>query len=322
MKSIKSFIYLDDYKMYSISSQIFEGMTEYIIKSTSQKTSEKNEQKGELFSGRILADIIDKQSDESEKKFLHDYSYTLFEKYLIDANKVLIIDKEINEERLQEIQAFNFIKITSRIAFNDTKQIEEVMGSFNELGTALTRITNKSLFDKTAEVLDNTKAIKDRNQKNKVEQTVKNALTSVTKLAKENGLYLEPDYIESLKTVLNYGYNGQFEIQMPLTINEKHFLFSALLDRTKLKEDERNIIKKHGRLSERNFTIFGILTQVQNEKQKLELYRDRSTDENTTIGMKEAIMNMIFHLTNVESTFSGKLDYEFVIDPIAIYQEL
>lgn len=31
MSGIKNFIYLDEYKMYSISSQIFEGITEYLV---------------------------------------------------------------------------------------------------------------------------------------------------------------------------------------------------------------------------------------------------------------------------------------------------
>ena len=31
MQKIKSFIYLDEYKMYSISSQIFEGVTESLM---------------------------------------------------------------------------------------------------------------------------------------------------------------------------------------------------------------------------------------------------------------------------------------------------
>ena len=38
MKKIKSFVYLDVNKMYSISSQIFEGLTEYIL---SEKTVDK-----------------------------------------------------------------------------------------------------------------------------------------------------------------------------------------------------------------------------------------------------------------------------------------
>ena len=34
MQAIKSFIYLDEYKMYSISSQIFEGVTESLMSYT------------------------------------------------------------------------------------------------------------------------------------------------------------------------------------------------------------------------------------------------------------------------------------------------
>ena len=99
-------------------------------------------------------------------------------------------------------------------------------------------------------------------------------------------------------------------------------MFSALLNRNYLKESELSIVKKFGRISEKSFTVFGILTQVKNEKEELEFYYDKSdsADENTS--MKEAIRNIIFHLTNVESTFTGKLNYEYVIDPIAVYQQI
>ena len=43
---IKSFIYLDDYKMYSFSSQLFEGITQYILKEDVQAGEEQNSQKG------------------------------------------------------------------------------------------------------------------------------------------------------------------------------------------------------------------------------------------------------------------------------------
>ncbi|WP_454047425.1 DUF6414 family protein [Chryseobacterium sp. Marseille-Q8038] len=69
MKKIRSFIYLDNYKMYSISSQIFEGLTEYILKSENTNTKEKEEQKGPFFSGRVLADIIEKDTNYTEKNF-------------------------------------------------------------------------------------------------------------------------------------------------------------------------------------------------------------------------------------------------------------
>ena len=39
MDNIKSFIYLDEYKMYSISSQLFEGLTEYILSGEKESTN-------------------------------------------------------------------------------------------------------------------------------------------------------------------------------------------------------------------------------------------------------------------------------------------
>jgi hypothetical protein len=38
--------------------------------------------------------------------------------------------------------------------------------------------------------------------------------------------------------------------------------------------------------------------------------------------MKEALMNMVANLTNLEETFIGRLSNEVIIDPIAIYTEL
>lgn len=43
---IKSFIYLDEDKMYSISSQLFEGMTQYILKKETESFNEEQQQKG------------------------------------------------------------------------------------------------------------------------------------------------------------------------------------------------------------------------------------------------------------------------------------
>lgn len=43
--TIKSFIYLDEDKMYSISSQLFEGMTQYILQEETDGLNDVNSQK-------------------------------------------------------------------------------------------------------------------------------------------------------------------------------------------------------------------------------------------------------------------------------------
>lgn len=67
MQKIKSFIYLDEYKMYSISSQIFEGITESLMSYQGATTEKEEEQKGPIASGRVMADILKSESGTQEK---------------------------------------------------------------------------------------------------------------------------------------------------------------------------------------------------------------------------------------------------------------
>ena len=46
MEKIKSFIYLDEYKMYSISAQMSRGITDYLMSHQKSTTEESEEQKG------------------------------------------------------------------------------------------------------------------------------------------------------------------------------------------------------------------------------------------------------------------------------------
>ena len=91
MEKIKSFIYLDEYKMYSISAQMSGGITDYLMSHQKSTTEEAEEQKGPVGSGQIVADILTSESGTREKKHLHDYNYTLFEEGLRKSNKVLDI---------------------------------------------------------------------------------------------------------------------------------------------------------------------------------------------------------------------------------------
>ena len=54
---IKSFIYLDNDKMYSISSQLFGGLTEYILQDSKKTATEDDQQKKQAFSGKIMREI-------------------------------------------------------------------------------------------------------------------------------------------------------------------------------------------------------------------------------------------------------------------------
>lgn len=322
MKKIKSFIYLDNYKMYSISSQLFEGLTDYIISSNSQQETEIDNQEGPKSSGLVLADIIKQSSSQTEKKFLHDYSYTLFENALIGKCSVLEIDIDNIDEKSILLGAYDFIKIKGRVIFNDMRMIQNSISKFNDLGYSIGFVTGyNEIKEQLDSLYEKVSSMKDRNQKAKG-KAVLDARFDIKKILKLGGLQMNPEFLKSLSYVLDYGFEDSFEVQIPLSTDQGHYLFSSIIDRQMLKENEGNIVRKYSRETEKEFVIFGILTQTESWLDRLKAYDKDLTDPNVNIGMKEAVMNFVAQLGNLEKTFTGKLDYEYIIDPIAIYREI
>lgn len=308
---IKNFIYLDEEKMYSLSSQLFEGVTEYVLNESTSEKNESEEQKGPIGSGRILGDILKNSERNTEKKFLNDYSYTIFEKKLIDDEMVQVVSGDEGEDS-QVGTDKSFIKITSKATFNDINTINNTLKNFNKIGKALAHITNFQEISAVREQLEKAKQnTKDRNQKSKLQTQLK-SMTNINKLAAESGLQQDQSFLDDLSLVLTYGFQDQLEIQMEFIES----IFSANLNRSYLREPEELVIRKYSRKTEVEFTLFGIITQHQREK--LDELEENEDYEN----IKEALMNLVSHLSNVEASFTGRLSNEIIIDPIALYTEI
>ena len=320
-KKIKSFQYLDTEKMYSISSQIFEGLTEYVVDAKHKKSGESSTQKGEFGSGRVLADIIEESSGTTEKRFLHDYSYNLFENALVEAGRVLEINENNVETAIEDINGTSFVKVTGQVLFNDITRVVHSLTNFNDFGYAVWYITTgKNLLNEIKELKNKVDNISDRNKRSVNKARVENISSKVTSLVDEAGLRMDPELLKQMAYTLDYGYSGQFEVQLPMNSEKSKYLFSGILKRDMLKEAEELLIKKYSRETEKRFTLFGIPTQTQDTNAKLNSYQ--KIDEGDDVVMKQAIMNIVSQLTKLENTFSGNLSYEYVIDPIALYVEI
>lgn len=317
MESIKSFIYLDEEKMYSISSQVFEGVTEYIIDVDKDKLELRDEQKGKIASGKVLANIIKTEDSEVKKRYLHDYSYKLFEECLISEKQVLEITSNNIQEINDEYDKYQFVKIKGKTVFNDMNSIQDTIKNFNSLGLAFAYVTNYSnIKELNAQEEEMSKNTKDRNEKAKL-RAQKKSITNVSKLAKESGLNIDDKFLKYLSDILDYGFKDQFEVKIQFE-NEQ---FTANLIREYLREKEDLLIRKYSRFSEKEFTLFGVITQSKNQSIKDEIEVEKE-DENNEKCMKEAVMTFVEAIYNIEHTFIGKLNSEIIIDPIAIYREL
>jgi len=138
------------------------------------------------------------------------------------------------------------------------------------------------------------------------------SLTNINKLATESGLQQDQKLLDDLALILAYGFQDQLEVQM----NLEDKIFSANLNRSFLRESEDLVIRKYSRQTEVKFTLFGIITQWQRER--LEDLQEKEDFDS----IKEALMNLVSHLSNVEAKFTGRLSNEIIVDPIALYTEL
>lgn len=158
------------------------------------------------------------------------------------------------------------------------------------------------------------KSIKDRNEKVRVREKAKN-LTNIKKLARDQGLNLNDDFLKNLAFILDYAFRDQFVVQRHLG----PYTFSADCKRDDLRENEHLLVRKYSRLVEKEFVLVGSVTQ---SSSKTADYVENGEEKYEFQHIKEAVMSLVENLSVIEAEFSGKLENEIIVDPIAIYREI
>lgn len=308
---IKSFIYLDNDKMYSISSQLFEGLTEYILRDNKTTSTEDDQQKAQVFSGNLMREILQQEKGSSEKRFFHDYAYSLFEKELSNRNLLCTIE---DSGELGDMTNKQFVKVHGKAYFNDYRALKETFRQFNEIGSALGYIQCYGPMGEVLKQIDEAaQQTSDRNQKAKINNK-KNAVDSIFKnYLREQGLNVNEKFAENLVRIYDFGYKDMFAVHIPYLVS--NIVFASILNREFLKEKEDSLIAKYSRRTEIEFTIVGLLTQCGGEKALID-------SDDSESSMKQASLNFTSIISNLEDTFNGRLGNEYIIDPIAIYREI
>ena len=305
---IKSFIYLDEEKMYSISSQLFEGMTQYILKEESESLNEEQQQKGNFLSGRFMADMMSQSKGKSEMCYLHDFAFNLFEKELEERSLLYDIKPTDN---LTDLLDKGFVRIHGKVVFCDYARMQYIIDNFNNIGRAigsLQYVVNEQLTQFKQDIA----TTKEREQRNKKQQIVKSVEKKIEEQLKQQGLVLDDKYIKNLSTVMKFGFQESFEVRVVLS--ESSLNFSVVANPQCFKERGNVLVSKYSRITEKEFTAIGIITQAGNPKPEIPVLQG--------VDMKTAAQGMNETIANLEMQFNGRSENECIIDPIAIFTEL
>jgi hypothetical protein len=151
----------------------------------------------------------------------------------------------------------------------------------------------------------------------------------------------DQDYISKLSYLLDFGYGDHLEAQMSLySPNRRRSInITAILNRECMRESMAMEIKKYSRRPDQHLTILGVVTQrgksKLDESNSLGIIEAGSTRDPCTLESKEEppslaspshlkahISAMMENVAEIESGFTGCLENEIIIDPIAIYREV
>jgi hypothetical protein len=306
---IRSLLYLDEQKLFSLSSQIMEGVSQYLLTAKSVESEEATSQAGPFASGRALADVIKSSTTSVERRVLHDHAFAAFEEKLVSSG--LITDVHDVQDTLLDNRSF--VRVTAPATFIDPGKITHLLDTFNQLGEALAYVTNKDAIEAARVSLESVKAsTKDKSRIAQLERQLKDQIDA-SALAKAAGMHQDPSFLKYLRQLLEYGYADQLELQQVAN----KVLYSTPLKRESLREPESLLIKKYSRKTEKNLVVLGFPTQTEGSAPASS--ETHAPDPNH---MKEAVANLIAKFAAVEASLFGKSVHEVVIDPIAVYVSL
>ncbi|MDE0087530.1 MAG: hypothetical protein OXU23_17540 [Candidatus Poribacteria bacterium] len=316
MDKIKNFIYLDDYKMYSMSSQVLGGVVH--SKSSYEdvtKGASRNIEGIEHSELHEEVPIIEQGFGGVEHKHVHDYAYLDFENRLKKDGKIISLSTEKIDTSITQLNN-EFVEIRGKATLIDMNTLKSTIGNLNEISKSLTNVVNFSEIELIKQQVEaQIETTNDRNEKVKLKQRMKSLINQVR--AKNPPTELDKEYIKDLEDILEYGFRDQFVVQIPIG----SYKFSAECNPNYFRENKDLLIRRFSRFPEPEFVIIGTISQSLNQTPNVVNDCLTSQTEEPS-NMKSTIMNFIQYHSVLESSFTGREKDEIIIDPIAIYTEL
>ena len=286
MTALRSFLYLDDYKLDSFASQTGtsrEGLPDF--------------------------------SSVAHARVFEDSAFTALEAKLQETGKLL----SVTSGDAASLADASFVRVTGLATFTDVAAIKEHVEQFNKIGQAITYVSGYAEVNQEITALrDQVARAKTGSEKGKLMHQMKELQSRTAKAAEFSGLRMDPDFLSSLALLLEYGFGEQLHLRLTLkgTGEGEALQFDAPLDRRFLREPDTSLVRKYARKTQKPLTMVGVVTQAG------EVPPTPANPSLEGANMKQAVTQMVDGIAGVEGTFFGRRAHEVVIDPIAVYREL
>ncbi|MCH5209804.1 MAG: hypothetical protein J1F01_02465 [Oscillospiraceae bacterium] len=279
---IRDFIYLDNDLLYSLYSQVFEGVVEAVTDSYAAEKTTTDKQ-------RKLDAKVAEASIRVENKILYDHMYNKLEERLQKCIRDL---SDVEDISLEDFRNDFIVKIQGRAIIHDYSRLRDYTENFNKLGEAVAYSI----------LMSNTNTDISKN--------------GVTRYAKEHALHVDERILENAKLMIDNFHNQSYEINI-CSKNNPRLLYKGTINRNWLRMIPTNIRELYSDTPMMDWTMVGRITSI---PKLMNAPETPTGDFENTIG--DSYTNVFDACRAMEDTFTTSNKYKKVhIAPVAIYIE-
>lgn len=279
---LKDFIYIDKDRLYSLYSQLFQGIAESIVEAFS---SGKEDTKKE----RSLEQNLIEASYKIKNVVLFDHIYNSLE------DKLAPQLQQINESTtLDELKPSSYVKVTGKATIEDFERLVFLLKNFNDIGMAIATMTILNANKASAK---NGKS----GSKNSIEQ-----------YAKDNKLILDKKFTESMVKIIENFHGCALDVTIEPPSTQLGVFFKATLDEKNMRLSSNMVRKIYGNKPIMDWTIVGEITSFQpREDDACGIYSNTFSD----------MFSKITEIDSSFETANDRQNRIIRLAPIAVYIE-
>lgn len=343
-KKIKDFIYLDGDKLYSLYSQLNEGLANQIVQSRLKSEEQFKSQAGNPGEGSSNESKFSDLIHSTESKVLHDYMYSTLE----DQLKSSIVDAaDITVDNYQEILKNSFfVKVNGVAEITDYGRLKQIFDNVNEMGKGIAYMQGlNSLGMKVYELKSLVNKTKNKNDKEIFQKLLSN-FEKPEELAKEMNLFQDEKQMYFFGYFAELFYLNEIEIMIKKKdINNNEINFRGILNKDWLRLKPEALRMLYAGLSNFNFSMVAQITHISSNEnnaqskihplveatnsqsepktpEEVKQVIENTESANPKDTMRDSLLKMARATRDLENSFmTSGAELESVVSPLAIYRE-
>lgn len=323
---IRDFIYVDAERLYSVYSQVFEGVADQIVTSYMDGLRSQETAKGLPLSGSEIEHETCEGQNRTESRVLYDHLYNRLEEKL---GEVILSDPDVTPANYREQLTGTFmVKVTGEAVIEDYERYRMFTEKFNTIGEAIAYASWSSDEVKAviAKVETDARQMPEGPDKVLAKQKMK-VFKDVKEYAKSLGLTQDETALANLRMFAEVFNPDGYEITITPAASDGSVVFRVIVDRRWLRIRPDLLRSLYGVSAGSQWTVVGQVTYLPRRNRAMPAVTDQGVAVSDRVdddvpSLRDPVRAVMASTGIFEEMFlESQQRVEVLVCPLAVYRE-